>query len=320
VEIKEIDFGGVMGIDYLDYILGFPVPFLSAYATMIQSFEAVGYVVGQNLRGVPYDWRLPSDYHLGSLYPRVQQLIEETYTNNGNQKVHVVTHSMGGPTFLYFLNHMSQAWKDTYIESFIPIAGPWSGSPKALRALISGDNFGLEVLGFSLADKLLLRSAVRTAGGPISLVPDPLFWDKRVFVYTPEKNYTSWEFQALFKRLNAETTAQIYPKVQWLMANMTAPFVPTYCIYGTHHKTEMSFHYDTADFNSDPSSTEFSDEGDGTVPLQSLQECGAWKEFQPDVIVKEFDVGSHVDIISTEHVIHYVLDIITGQNGTYTTK
>jgi hypothetical protein len=33
-----------------------------------------------------------------------------------------ITHSLGGPTILYFLNRRSLAWKDQFIASFIPIA------------------------------------------------------------------------------------------------------------------------------------------------------------------------------------------------------
>ena len=69
---------------------------------------------------------------------------------------------------------MEQTWIDTYIAGFIPIAGPWAGSSKALRALVSGDNFGIAIAGFSLADQLSFRAIGRQAGGVIFMVPDPL--------------------------------------------------------------------------------------------------------------------------------------------------
>lgn len=56
---------------------------------------------------------------------------------NGNRSVHIVTHSLGGPTTLFFLNAMTQEWKDTYIKTFTPIAGPWAGASAALRAVVS---------------------------------------------------------------------------------------------------------------------------------------------------------------------------------------
>ena len=36
---------------------------------------------------------------------------------------------------------MPQVWLDKYIKSFIPIAGPWSGSAKALRAAVCNTLF-----------------------------------------------------------------------------------------------------------------------------------------------------------------------------------
>ena len=40
------------------------------------------------------------------------------YKENGNTKVTLVVHSMGGPVSLYFLTKVvNQQWKDTYIHS-----------------------------------------------------------------------------------------------------------------------------------------------------------------------------------------------------------
>jgi len=111
VEIDGIEFGGLQGVDFLDYFYGIPVPITSYFAEMIASFEAVGFTPGKDLRGVPYDWRLPPDNHLSDFYPRFQSLVEETYELNGQTSVHLITHSLGGPVTLYFLNSMPRAWK-----------------------------------------------------------------------------------------------------------------------------------------------------------------------------------------------------------------
>jgi lysophospholipase-3 len=99
---------------------------------------------------------LPPTAEGSELYDNIKTLIETTYASNGNTPVHVVSHSMGGPLFLYFLNQMTQAWKDQYIQTFIPIAGPWAGSPKALRGLISGDNLGIEVFSLLFLNDLII--------------------------------------------------------------------------------------------------------------------------------------------------------------------
>lgn len=185
-----------------------------------------------------YDWRLPATY-IGSWYAQLKALIESTYTSNGNLPVHIITHSMGGPTGLYFLNQMDQAWKDQYVASFIPIAGPWTGAPNALRALvciffsyilviliayvqISGDNFGLSVFGIDILSKTSLRDVARQAGktqhitsnsflrsffltgGIVELIPNTdLNTNSVSFVNDGTMNYTIPDFPNLFSKMGS---------------------------------------------------------------------------------------------------------------------
>jgi len=316
VDIRGIDFGGTSGIDYLDYILGFPLPFTSVYASFISNLEALGYESGTNMRGIPYDFRLPPDEHLHELFPAIKTLIEETYQINNNMKVHAVSHSMGGPIFVYFLNQMTQAWKDQYIASFIPIAGPWAGSSKALRSAVSGDDLGIRLWDISLADKLTFRSVARNSGGLLSLLPDPLFWTDEVFVRTSQKNYTVNDIAELFNDIGAQNTSTIYSHVAQILPNMKAPFVKTYCLYGTNQQTEISYYYPDDNFDEDPI-IYYTDSGDGTVPEKSLEECKTWATQQSSVYpvaVQEFDLREHLDILDDDEVIQYVMNIVTASS------
>lgn len=83
----------------------------------------------------------------------------------------LVAHSMGGPTALYFMNNMGAEWVSAYIEGFIPIAGPWSGSPDALRAQVEGTNFGLELGDISIINMNRIASIARQSGTYDSLLP-----------------------------------------------------------------------------------------------------------------------------------------------------
>ena len=59
-------------------------------------------------------------------YTALKQLVEQMYKENNNTKVTLVAHSLGGPVSLYFLTSIvTQEWKDTYIDSYIPLAGAW---------------------------------------------------------------------------------------------------------------------------------------------------------------------------------------------------
>ena len=83
------------------------------------------------------------------------------YQENGNTKVTITAHSMGGPTVLHFLTSeiVTQSWKDTYIGNFITLSGAWSGGNEALQAAVSGiDLNGKDGVTHSMfSDSLLSR-------------------------------------------------------------------------------------------------------------------------------------------------------------------
>lgn len=69
----------------------------------------------------------------------LKQLIQTMYKENGNTKVTLVVHSMGGPVSLHFLTKVvDQQWKDTYIRSYITLAGVWAGNSNGICTLLSG--------------------------------------------------------------------------------------------------------------------------------------------------------------------------------------
>jgi lysophospholipase-3 len=318
VQMRPTDFGGIEGVAYLDYKWGIPIVFTSYYASVVKSLEEVGYKVGQNLFGAPYDWRLPATFtETIGWYAMLQNLIETAYQGNGNLPVHVVTHSMGGPTALYFLNSMPQAWKDTYIASFIPIAGPWTGSPKALRAILSGDNFGLSFAGIDILSKKRMRDIARQAGGVVELIPNTdLNTANTTFVTVSGTNYTIADFPALFNVAGTPATVPVYKSTQNIVQDLVSPNVPVHCLYGYGVPTEIFYDYPTGNFGEDP--TIFDNNlGDGTVPLYSLQECQRWKHSQSEnVAVREFNLLGHSDILKDEEFLQHLLAIVTATNTT----
>ena len=169
VDVRPIDFGGLSGIDYLDYALGYPITVTGYFAPLIADLEEVGYKAGVDLFGAPFDWRLADQ---PDMYAQLKELMENASRANGGRKVHIVAHSYGNIQTSLFLKTVPKAWVDQYFGSFISVAAPWSGAPKALRAIISGDDFGMDMGGwFSLVDPLRVRTIARQAGGLIILVP-----------------------------------------------------------------------------------------------------------------------------------------------------
>jgi len=249
--------------------------------------------------------------------------VETAYAKAGNKKVNFITHSMGGPTALYFLNKQSPEWKQKYIANFIPIAGPWSGAPSALKAIVSGSNFGLEFLGFSLLNRETVAQIARQAGGVNFLTPDTDFWGNQVFVTDLETNkkYNASQFVDLYNDLKTPITGIIDNRTNMIINNLLHPGVPTYCLYGNNVSTELSYVYPR--FSPDPSKVIqpkeiiFTEYGDGTVPLLSLGECKKWaSEVNPNPVkCKEYDLRGHTSILKDDEIVLDMIKILLGSNS-----
>lgn len=77
-------------------------------------------------------WRSTVDYSfifLTSLdsandyFTKLKSLVEETYKANGNKQVTLLSHSLGCPYTLVFLNKQTNEWKNTYIKHWITLSG-----------------------------------------------------------------------------------------------------------------------------------------------------------------------------------------------------
>ena len=80
-------------------------------------------------------------------------LVEKMYTENKNQKVVLVGHSMGNPYLLTMLNKQSTGWKNKYVKSYVSLAGPWGGAVKTMRLMASGRRNDYEPVCFYLFKK-----------------------------------------------------------------------------------------------------------------------------------------------------------------------
>ena len=80
---------------------------------------------------------------MSEYFVAVLNLIEKTYVANNNQRIVLIGHSLGNLYLLYLLNHQSQKWKDTYIQSFISIGAPYGGAVKTMKMFASGFFYSL---------------------------------------------------------------------------------------------------------------------------------------------------------------------------------
>ena len=71
-------------------------------------------------------------------FDALKNLIEQTYELNGQQKVILIVHSLGGLMTLAMLHKQDQKWKDKYIKLVVSLAGAWGGSTKAIKVFAIG--------------------------------------------------------------------------------------------------------------------------------------------------------------------------------------
>jgi hypothetical protein len=311
VQSRPADFGGLRGIDYLDYMSGKPVTLTGYYATVISNLESAGYVGGVDLYGAPYDWRVPSSalYERNEWYAQLKELILTARRNNQGKKVNLVTHSMGGPTIATFLA-ANVTFAEENVANFIPIAAPWMGAAKAIIALLYGDNFGIAIGDLNLISPLKLREIIRTFGGATYMTPEQSFYGNQTFVTWEGKDYHAGELGALLEAFGAEGAATLWQATQHMLAELQAPSIPTTCLYGTGVPTEIAYSYASSDKDTRPTATD-TNQGDGTVPLESLRVCQDWKNAGAAVEIEEFNERDHVGILKDPQVIAAILKVCT---------
>ena len=135
--IYTIDFGGDQGIRYLDRGI-FGYHFVHDMDGFLESMEANGFKVRDDMFGAPFDWRL-SPIGIEQFYIDAKKLIEDVFVQRNNQKVTIFSYSGGCFSLHYFLTKkVSQEWKDKYIDHVIFVGPSYAGSADALLCLWLG--------------------------------------------------------------------------------------------------------------------------------------------------------------------------------------
>ncbi|CAL8070176.1 unnamed protein product [Calicophoron daubneyi] len=265
--------------------------FASYYYPLVKELMKDPFMVPNvTLRGAPYDFRIDPRTNK-DFVPKLKQLIEETYTRNGNRRVVLFAHSMGSIVAVRFLNAMTVEWKQKYIETFVTVNGANGGTVKVLKALLSGDNFGAIII-----DPLLCRSIERTFTSIYTMLPDPrLFGPDKYLIRAPKANYSAHDYKKLFHDIHHDIGYEIWRNTTMDMDTLSEPtgVDNMYCIYSSELSTTEELRYSKptgsgASFPDQMPDLTFGD-GDGTVNLQSLEFCKKWTN------------AKHVHILGKSH-------------------
>ncbi|XP_065177783.1 phospholipase A2 group XV-like [Sycon ciliatum] len=305
IETRIPNFGSTKSIEYLDNSTDFIIRAETKYFhDMVQYFvDNAGYERDESIVAAPYDWR-KSPWSMDGYFERLQALVENV-TAKYNAPAIVISHSMGGPVLKAFFNTTTSDWRDKHIKAWFPVEGVWIGSPKVLEAIVSGDGFGTPA---PVADLIDMERSLEST---LFLAPMPGLWpndvsDELIIVEETSKSYGVSDYVALLQALNIshaqERLANVMSKREMIHG---PPGVRMYCIYGTNVDTAWGYKYSALD-RSAPEKKIIGD-GDGTVPLPSLEYCKNWVGKQPQpVVLKTFPNVNHVAAIMDKGIFQYI--------------
>ena len=248
-----------------------------------------------------------------SYYRDLKDLIETMYRENDNTKVTIIAHSMGGRVSLYFLTSVSditQEWKDTYINSYITLAGDLAGSSAAIHAVINGMDFVKNMGMDFIITSTLTKQVIRSIQSMVWLLPHASVWNNTVFVTTPSQSYTANDYETLFKDIGFPEGYAMYQGTLDINEGWPAPNVPTHCFHGVDLPTELRYVYDSEFPDAEPVQI-INGNGDGTDNIENSQVCLRWANSQYPFEHTTFSGVDHGQIVSDEAVLQ-AIGVIVG--------
>jgi hypothetical protein len=121
------------GLDSAAALWGRSVPL---WNPLIDSLSMLGYSP-KNIFMQSYDWHLSLEAleSRDGFFSALMHTIESAYNLNGQRKVVLVCHSLGGVIFLWlsqFALARDPVWMDTYVHASVLLGAPLLGAPKAI--------------------------------------------------------------------------------------------------------------------------------------------------------------------------------------------
>eukprot|EP00405_Crypthecodinium_cohnii_P057826 CAMPEP_0206616938 /NCGR_PEP_ID=MMETSP0325_2-20121206/59296_1 /ASSEMBLY_ACC=CAM_ASM_000347 /TAXON_ID=2866 /ORGANISM="Crypthecodinium cohnii, Strain Seligo" /LENGTH=659 /DNA_ID=CAMNT_0054138743 /DNA_START=121 /DNA_END=2099 /DNA_ORIENTATION=- len=126
------------------------------WGLLIEALADIGYDYN-TMYMASYDWRLAyADLEKRDRYfTRLRNQIETLVSLTGEKAV-IVTHSMGGNVWHYFMQWVTyrvhRNWVHDYISAEVDISAPMLGLPKAYYSLLMGDNRDFAAMGRGFSD------------------------------------------------------------------------------------------------------------------------------------------------------------------------
>ena len=310
VEIIPKDFGSVEGTEYLA-----PFKMIGYFKTLLKHLEGkLNYKRGANIFGAPYDFRKAPN-EMGETFENLTLLIESATKRNGDTPTTLICHSMGCLISTHLLNLHSDMWRKKYVRRLISLAAPWHGSLKALRALFKSETLGIPV-PVSEIRYTFMSSTFPSVYYLFPRFPPPknVGGLERVLVETEVANYTIFELDKLLEAAKKLDERDMLLEFRGLQANLTAPKVELWCLYGIGVKTTNKLSFEgniSSGKREDWLLRESHGDGDGTVNAQSLEACAEFAKQQTEPVYEfPFAGTNHIEIIRSQRTAKFIADEI----------
>lgn len=305
VHLKIPDFGNTTSVEYLDVGKS---SYALYFGNMVDALIDMGYERKKSIFAAPYDFRKAANEQ-EEWFKTFKKLVMSAYTSNDNQRVILVTHSMGSPMMLYFLSHyVDQAWKDKYIRCQISLSGVLGGTVRAVKVFALGDN-----LGSYLVQAMHFRTEQRASPSLAWLMPSSDLWDENeVLIQAQNINITLKNFKQFYDLQGASDGYNMWQDTKHLLKGIPAPQIEFYCWHGINVPTTEKLVYYKF-----PSSTPVikKGDGDGTVNLRSMKACLNWRTQQTQPVhYRTFKGIDHGNMIKADAPVSGVASLIAEIN------
>lgn len=249
-----------------------------------------------------------------------KSLIEKTFEENDQKPVVIICHSMGCTFTYYFIKQQDPNWVNQFVSTLFIIGAPFGGTFKYMYGFFADDDYPASMFP-------IIRQAERTFSTAAFLLPSRrTFTNDVVLVSTPDKNYTTDNYQEFFSDLKDLDSLEQYEDVKNLLGDninlVGLESMKVICMGGTGEPTLESTQFHTA-LTVAENERKFKaiyGDGDGFLQAQSMRECLKFNTTSIDFTFKEFQLD-HMQLIQHPMSINYLVNILQGinkQNGNKT--
>lgn len=263
---------------------------LKSMSKLVTALEEVGYKKGIDILSAPYDYRLSSN-EMEDYFTRLVTMVEDTYAQNGNKPMIIISHALGCLHTYYFLKNTDKLWKKKYVKSWIGLSCRFGGTIHALKNLADG---GL----------------MSTFPSTYYMLPDSEVWmDSTIMMVNDgqkERTYSSKNMIEIFQLLNNTNGYQVWTNTRDIFHGYQHPEVEVHCVTEIKRQTTHYLRYRSKNFSISPEIIQ----GGG---LETYV-CDEWTRDSTLNLTSTSSQFDH-DVLYDDNAVNYIIGLISDING-----